>query len=72
MSRTAARLPDLIFRHTEAVMGTVVSFDVRPRGLPWSARALPSRTHVVCCTGPMTCSAFTGATAPSAGCGAGS
>jgi thiamine biosynthesis lipoprotein len=34
MTRAAASCGDLIFRHTEAVMGTVVSFDVRPRGLP--------------------------------------
>lgn len=25
---------EVIFRHAEPVMGTVVSFDVRPRGLP--------------------------------------
>jgi thiamine biosynthesis lipoprotein len=28
---------DVIFRHAEAVMGTVVSFDVRPRGLAYEA-----------------------------------
>jgi FAD:protein FMN transferase len=27
---------EVIFRHTERVMGTVVSFDVRPQGLPYA------------------------------------
>ena len=28
---------EVIFRHAEPVMGTVVSFDVRPQGLPMAA-----------------------------------
>lgn len=31
------RSGEVIFRHSEAVMGTVVSFDLRPRGLPMEA-----------------------------------
>lgn len=35
MTQTIATTADVIFRHAEPVMGTVVSFDVRPRGLAY-------------------------------------
>ncbi len=58
------------FRHAEPVMGTVVSFDVRPQGLPAEATRAAIAAACDVLHAPTTCSACTARTARSAGCAA--